>query len=164
MLTRPACFIQMQASFYPLASPTVALRAPSYSSSMPFVVHNDLLVDDDYSGCAVSPTIVSDPATSLSGRRETGGQFVLGQHYPTPVAAEIVVPFVLANPADVLLTVFDAHDRRVLSIRRKGLKAGEHRINLNLHGLGLGTGCLSYQLQVSNGYGTYQQRRGLALG
>ncbi len=114
------------------------------------------------SGCAISPNVIGDssePGGSLPLERETGGQFTMGQNYPNPYTDETTVPFVLANAADVQLTIYDPLSRKVASVVRKGMSAGEHRITLNFRGLDLPSGDYIYQLQVSNRHGVYRLRR-----
>nr|WP_236668766.1 T9SS type A sorting domain-containing protein [Hymenobacter rubidus] len=83
----------------------------------------------------------------------------MGQNYPNPYTDETTVPFVLANAADVQLTIYDPLSRKVASVVRKGMSAGEHRITLNFRGLDLPSGDYIYQLQVSNRHGVYRLRR-----
>jgi hypothetical protein len=91
--------------------------------------------------------------------RETGGQFVLGQNFPNPYDGETTIPFALTNGGDVRLDLFDVQGRKMASIARPGMSAGEHIIHLNLSGLGLAAGEYSYQLQVTNGRGVYRQSK-----
>ncbi|ALW85199.1 hypothetical protein AUC43_08890 [Hymenobacter sedentarius] len=96
--------------------------------------------------------------------RETGGQFVLGQNHPNPYWGETTVPFTLTNGGDVRLDLFDLAGRKVAGINRKGMRAGEHTIALNLSGLGLAAGQYVYQLQVTNSYGVYRQSKTMTAG
>ena len=101
-------------------------------------------------------------STDLSStERETGGQFTLGQNFPNPYADKTTVPFTLTNAADVQLDIFDCLGRKVAGVIRKGLPAGPQTICLNLCGLNLPAGDYIYQLQVSNSYGVYSERKAM---
>src|SRR5260221_275368 len=63
---------------------------------------------------------------------ETGGQFKLGQNFPNPYSGETTVPFVLKNTSDVKLELWDLAGKKVASIIRKQMSAGEHKIAVNL--------------------------------
>ncbi|WP_125932410.1 hypothetical protein [Hymenobacter glacialis] len=104
------------------------------------------------------------PGPSIVLDRETGGQFILGQNYPNPYHGETTVPFTLSNGGDVRLDLLDAANRKVTSILRKGMGAGDHTIHLNLSGLGLQTGNYTYQLQVTNSRGVYRQAKPMTAG
>ncbi len=90
---------------------------------------------------------------------ETGGQFTLGQNYPNPYKAETNVPFVLTNPADVLLELWDLTGKKIARLDQGHLPSGEHSIALNMKTLGVPSGTYAYQLQVSNENGTFRQAK-----
>lgn len=87
------------------------------------------------------------------------GSFTLHQNYPDPYAGETSIPFTLTTNSDVQIDVFDPLGRKVVGVARKGLGPGEQVIHLNLGGLGLPAGAYSYQVQVTNWYGVYRQRK-----
>lgn len=88
---------------------------------------------------------------------ETGGQFKLKQNFPNPFTAETTVPFSLTNPSDVQLELWSLAGKRVATIQRKGLSAGDQKIVVNLKSLALPQSSYVYQLQVTNSNGTYRQ-------
>ena len=90
---------------------------------------------------------------------EINGLFTLGQNYPNPHLGETIIPFTLTEDAEIKLNLFDLKDRRMASVVRKGLKAGEHTISLNLIGLDLPAGNYVYQLQVSNHHSVSRQHK-----
>ena len=94
---------------------------------------------------------------------EINDMFTLGQNYPNPHLGETVIPFTLTEDAEIKLNLFDLKDRRMASIMRKELKAGEHTISLNLTGLGLPAGNYVYQLQVSNHHSVYRQHKTMTM-
>lgn len=98
-----------------------------------------------------------------SQERENNGQFTLAQNYPNPCRETTTVPFNLFYPADVQLDIFDPLGRKLACITRKGMSAGEQKISLNLHGLGLTADYYAYQLQVTNCYGVYRLRQMLTV-
>jgi hypothetical protein len=110
------------------------------------------------SGCATTPDVSAPSDIGLRfPERTVGGQFILGQNYPNPHTGETTVPFTLANPADVRLTILDLQGRKVAGVVRKGRNPGSQSIKLNLTGLGLPPGDYVYELQVTTRYGTYTQ-------
>ena len=122
---------------------------------------------DKTSDCAVTPELFFDasPFASPTGlERENGGQFMLGENHPNPYVDETTVPFTLFNAADVQLTIYDPLSRKVASVVRRGMGAGDHQITLNFCGLELPEGEYIYQLQVSNRHGVHRQRRTMQTG
>lgn len=126
---------------------------------------------------ALSPSLASGNAVFPTGgtmrklletgwyseEREKNGQFTLGQNYPNPCCEITTVPFHLIYAADVQLDIFDPLGRRLACITRKGMSAGEQKINLNFHGLGLTADYYAYQLQVTNCFGVYRLRQMLTV-
>jgi len=141
-----------------LSQPEDAINTTFTSDILAAPGSQPLVFTDATTGCFATPepAVAAGVGVSL---RETGGQFVLGQNFPNPHEGETTIPFTLTNAADVRLDLFDPLGRKVAGIVRKGLSAGEHRIPLNLRGLGLPAGDYSYQLQVATRYGTYRQRK-----
>ncbi|WP_310397496.1 hypothetical protein [Hymenobacter sp.] len=109
------------------------------------------------SGCAFLPAVAH--AAAWPPPSSSTSQFVLGQNHPNPYVDETAIPFALAHPADVRLTLLDPLGRRVAVVIRNGLAAGEHSIALNLRGAGLPAGDYAYQLRVTNQHGEYHQRK-----
>ena len=93
---------------------------------------------------------------------ETGGQFSLGQNYPNPYAAETSVPFVLHNPAEVSLEIWDLTGKKMTSLDQGRLPSGKHNIVLNMQKLGLPNGTFAYQLQVNNENGSFRQSKAMS--
>lgn len=87
--------------------------------------------------------------------------FSLGQNFPDPFQGVTTIPFVLGVAASVRLHLFDPLGRKVAAVGHRNLAAGPQQIELNLHGLGLLTGAYTYELQVTNRYGTFRQQRGM---
>lgn len=88
---------------------------------------------------------------------ETGGQFKLGQNFPNPFARETTIPFQLTNPSEVQIDLFGLSGKKLASLDGGRLGAGKQEILLNLQSMGLAPGNYIYQLQVSNGNGTFRQ-------
>lgn len=88
---------------------------------------------------------------------ETGGQFKMGQNFPNPYQRETTIPFTLAGTSDVQIDLFDLSARKVATINKGRLQAGEHKIVVNTSQLGIASGNYIYQLQVSNDNGVYRQ-------
>ncbi|HZV72004.1 MAG TPA: T9SS type A sorting domain-containing protein [Saprospiraceae bacterium] len=88
---------------------------------------------------------------------ETGGQFKLGQNYPNPFNVETVVPFTLKENSNVKLELYDLSGKKVATINRTGLNAGEHKIEVNLKDLDIPKANYLYQLEVENNNGAFRQ-------
>lgn len=86
-------------------------------------------------------------------------QFSLGQNQPNPFTERTVVPITLVNAADLQLDLFDLQGRRVASVQRQGLAAGEHPITLDMHELGIPTASYIYQVQVTNADGVFRSNK-----
>lgn len=113
---------------------------------------------------ALSISFVIGAASSYPTGRETAVLFTLGQNHPNPHFGETTIPFTLAKAAEVKLGILDQAGRKVASVVRKGLTAGEHSISLNLTGLGLAAGSYVYQLQIRTRYGVYHQQKTMIAG
>ncbi len=90
---------------------------------------------------------------------ETGGQFKLEQNYPNPFNVETIVPFTLKENSDVKLDLFDLSGKKVATISRTGLSAGEQKIEISLKNLNLPKANYLYQLEVENSIGTFRQAK-----
>jgi protocatechuate 3,4-dioxygenase beta subunit len=88
---------------------------------------------------------------------ETGGQFKLGQNYPNPYSEETTIPFVLTNPSDVKIELWDVTGRKVATVNRERTSSGEHSIKLNMKSLGIPSGNYVYQIEVTNSNGSFRQ-------
>ncbi|MES2689950.1 MAG: T9SS type A sorting domain-containing protein [Bacteroidota bacterium] len=88
---------------------------------------------------------------------ETGGQFKLKQNYPNPFSDNTTIPFTLTNAADVQIDLWDLAGKKVATINKPGMHAGEQEITVNLESLGLAKANYIYQLEVKNSNGTFRQ-------
>jgi protocatechuate 3,4-dioxygenase beta subunit len=95
---------------------------------------------------------------------ETGGQFKLGQNFPNPFQLRTTVPLTLLNAADVQLEVWDLGGKKLATIQRPRLSAGEHQIEVDLAELGLSVGTYAYQLVATNAHGTFRQSKVMTQG
>ena len=93
----------------------------------------------------------------LSMEPETGGFFKLGQNFPNPYRDETAIPFSLKLPSDVKIELWDLTGKKVATINRPGMKAGDQQININLVSLGLASANYVYQLEVTNSQGSFRQ-------
>ena len=94
---------------------------------------------------------------------ETGGQFRLQQNYPNPFSSQTAIPFVMNNPAMVLLELFDVHGRKVGTLFEDFCAPGEHIVRLKASELNLVDACYIYQLSSTNSFGTFRQCKALTL-
>lgn len=90
---------------------------------------------------------------------ETGGQFSLGQNFPNPHTGVTTIPFTLTNPSDVQIDLWDLAGKKVATVRKTDLSAGDNSIVLNLQELGLPVTHYAYQLQVENSNGVFRQAK-----
>ncbi len=88
--------------------------------------------------------------------KETAKQFALGQNFPNPYAMETTIPFYLRLPADVTLDLYDLSGKKVATVNRTNLSAGDQQIHLNMNGLGLATANYAYQMEIRNANGVFR--------
>jgi protocatechuate 3,4-dioxygenase beta subunit len=96
--------------------------------------------------------------------KENAKQFSLGQNYPNPYSDETSIPFVLKQPADVAIELWDLSGRKVATVSEKGLSTGDHEITLNMKSLGLSTANYLYQIEVKNSDGIFRQCKMMTAG
>ncbi len=90
---------------------------------------------------------------------ETGGQFRLLQNSPNPFADRCRIPFVLANPALVLLEIYALDGRKVATVLDEYRDPGEHEVVLNAQteDWNLQDAAYVYQLSTTNSFGHFSQ-------
>lgn len=81
---------------------------------------------------------------------------MLGQNYPNPYRDGTTIPFLLLHPSDIKLELWDLSGRKLTTIEKNDLAAGEHSIQVNHEDLGLSRGNYIYQLEVNNSSGTFR--------
>lgn len=86
-------------------------------------------------------------------------QFELGQNYPNPHAGQTTIPFTLHETSKVTLELWDVSGKKVVSLPQGTLSTGDHRVEVNLHSLGLTVGNYVYQLQVENSAGIFRNSK-----
>jgi len=89
--------------------------------------------------------------------KETAKQFSLGQNFPNPYVDETTIPFILQYSSDIKLELWDLTGRKLSTVEKNSLTAGDHSITINLNNLGLSTENYIYQLEVKNSNGIYRQ-------
>lgn len=87
--------------------------------------------------------------------KENAKNFIIGQNFPNPFLDETSVPLTLIYPSDVILDIYDLQGKKVASIEKAMLSAGEHVIPINLKSLGLVNANYVYQVSVKNPNGIY---------
>jgi len=103
------------------------------------------------------PIQLPEAITEREQEPETNGQFSLQQASPDPADKETVIPFTLANHADLRIELFDVSGRRAAMLLRKKLSAGKQAVRLNFSELGIPGGKYIYQFQVTNEKGCFRQ-------
>lgn len=88
--------------------------------------------------------------------KQAAKQFLLGQNYPNPHIGQTTIPFTLKNTAEVKLDIFDLAGRKVYTVDRGILAAGDYTVDLNLNSIGLVTGNYAYQIQIMNSDGVFK--------
>ncbi|MCB0397793.1 MAG: hypothetical protein KDD36_14165 [Flavobacteriales bacterium] len=96
--------------------------------------------------------------------RENAKHFMLGQNQPNPYTAQTTIPVYLTRPSDVTLDIYDLQGKRVSRIKRDGLAAGDHTIELNMHNLGLPIANYLYQIEVKNEAGIFRDCKMMTAG
>jgi protocatechuate 3,4-dioxygenase beta subunit len=88
--------------------------------------------------------------------KQNAKYFRLGQNYPNPYRDGTTIPFLLLHPSDIKLELWDLSGRKLTTIEKNDLEAGEHSILVNPGNLGLSRGNYIYQLEVNNSDGTFR--------
>ncbi len=97
---------------------------------------------------------------------ECGGQFRLLQNSPNPFHSTTSIPFVLVNPAHVLIELFDMQGRKIAILLDGYREPGTHEVELNTNdsSFALTDSCYVYQLSTTNSYGTFRQSKVMTRG
>ncbi len=90
---------------------------------------------------------------------ETGGQFQLLQNFPNPFVQETRIPFLVHNPALVLIELFDVQGKKIATLLDDYRDVGEHHVGLDARALELSDSAYIYQLSTTNSYGTFRQSK-----
>lgn len=108
---------------------------------------------DSYLQVAVQRTV-----SSIGNlERQTAQQFILRQNFPNPYTATTTVPFTLKKFADIVsLDLWDINGKKIKSLTRRHLTAGDYNFELNMPSLGISAGNYVYQLEVQNGDGLFR--------
>ena len=88
----------------------------------------------------------------LTGRDGAPAEFALWQSYPNPFNGQVIIPFALAQAAEVELAIYDLLGQRVAVLVEGRRAAGRHEVSWDarLHA-GLASGVYFYRLQTANG-------------
>lgn len=86
---------------------------------------------------------------------QTAKQFILGQNFPNPYTTETTVPFTLRFPSDVTVELWDLAGRKVTSLIKPGLSAGDHQLTISTESLGIAPADYVCQMAVTNVNGTF---------
>jgi protocatechuate 3,4-dioxygenase beta subunit len=95
--------------------------------------------------------------------RQMAKQFVMGQNFPNPFNEETTIPFTLKFPSDVSIHIWDLSGKKMASILKQGLSAGDHEVPINLNTLGLASAGYACELEVVNLNGTFRDTRMLTV-
>lgn len=96
--------------------------------------------------------------------KENAKNFALGQNYPNPYTNQTIIPVNLVQPADLTLYLYDLQGKKVKTIQKNNLPAGEHNFELNMQSLGLSTGNYVYQMTVKNTNGVFVDSKMMTAG
>lgn len=88
--------------------------------------------------------------------KENAKQFSLGQNYPNPYSEQTTIPITLRYDSDVHVDLWDLSGKKVASVARENLSAGEQSITLNMSELGIAPATYAYQIEVKNANGSYR--------
>lgn len=102
-------------------------------------------------------TVQGTGATTGLGNeeKENAKNFKLGQNFPNPYINETNIPINLVYPADVSIDLLDLNGRKVATVVKNNLSAGEQIIPLNMQQLGIASANYACRIQVKNNKGTY---------
>lgn len=102
-------------------------------------------------------TVKGEGSTASNGHieRQNALNFTLGQNSPNPYNGHTTIPFTLAFNSEVTLDFFDIQGRKVNTIRRNALPAGEHYLLIDNDEMDLPVANYVYQLTVRNKNGVF---------
>lgn len=86
-------------------------------------------------------------------------QNVIGQNYPNPFSGRTVIPVSLAASANVQVTLFDLHGRRLGRPISQNLASGSHEIEIDRNQYGLSSGYYMYKVSVENADGVFEYNK-----
>ncbi|MBL7826126.1 MAG: T9SS type A sorting domain-containing protein [Saprospiraceae bacterium] len=87
--------------------------------------------------------------------KETAKVFELGQNFPNPYIDQTTIPFVLKQPSEITLELWDLSGRKVATLLQDSRSAGEYQLVVNPSSLGLSKGNYVYQLTAVNSNGRF---------
>lgn len=76
------------------------------------------------------------------------GKVVLGQNFPNPAQGYTRIPLTLSEGQMISLTLFNGNGQRIKTISERNFSAGDHQVEVDLHGLT--SGVYHYRMQVGN--------------
>ena len=123
----------------------------------PYLPSNRLISSDRERGLFVLQLDLGTVDAEAEGVLPADG-FVLESAYPNPTTGNVTVPFLLANAAQIRLTVFDVLGREVAVLADDFRPAGSHAVTLD--GSNLPSGAYFYRLDVA---GAASQTRPLTI-
>ena len=112
---------------------------------------------DDFSVETFTPL----PTDAPDGITPTFGS-ALAQNQPNPFNPVTMIRFTLSNPADALLTIYDATSRQVRALVDRRLAAGSHQVlwdGTDDSGRSVGSGVFFYRLTA----GVFEQSRRMTI-
>lgn len=96
-------------------------------------------------------------ATGLGNlEKENAKNFTLGQNFPNPYSSVTSIPVHLIQPSDVTIDVYDLQGKKMTTISKNNLPAGETIFQLDMKTIGLPIGNYIYQVEVKNSNGIYR--------
>jgi protocatechuate 3,4-dioxygenase beta subunit len=88
--------------------------------------------------------------------KENAKNFTLGQNFPNPYLTVTGIPVHLIQQSDVILDLYDLKGKKMATINKINLPAGETIFQVDLKELGLPVANYIYQVEVKNSNGIYR--------
>lgn len=88
-----------------------------------------------------------EPSGGISGDHSAGSE-ILYRNYPNPFSRETTISYVLNEPGDVLLQVYNIHGRLQETVVDCVQMSGEHSVVWNAEGLNIG--CYFYRITIGD--------------
>jgi protocatechuate 3,4-dioxygenase beta subunit len=96
-------------------------------------------------------------ATGLGNlEKENTKNFTLGQNFPNPYSAVTSIPVHLIQQSDVVIDLYDLQGKKMTTISKTNLPAGEAIFQVDMKALGLPVANYIYQVEVKNSNGIYR--------
>ncbi len=113
--------------------------------------HNSIVKESDTACNSYSCTTGTEQTEKITSS--------LMQNFPNPFTEETVIPFSLAETADVTIDVCNLSGQKILTLYKPGLTSGNHEVSINAGTHHIAPGNYIYQISIHDANSVYLQHR-----